>query len=76
MTTVDALKGLYVALGGSAEDVADLLLIPEVITAITTLVSAGLPGSLPDVEKTDEGKVLTVNNKGEWVAANLPAGDT
>lgn len=37
MTTVDALKGLYVALGGSAEDVADLVLIPDVINAIAEL---------------------------------------
>ena len=69
--TVDALKALYVALGGSADTVADMVIIPEVIGAISTLVSAGLPGALPEVEKTDEGKVLTVNNKGEWVALVL-----
>ena len=68
--TVEALKGLYVALGGSAEDVAELVLIPEVITAMTTLVSAGLPGSLPEVKKADAGKVLTVNSQGKWAAAN------
>ena len=70
--TVEALKALYVALGGSADTVADMVIIPEVLGAIATIVSAGVPGTLPAVQKTDEGKVLTVNNKGEWAAANLP----
>lgn len=33
-TTVDALKRLYVVVGGAAADVANLNLIPEVISAI------------------------------------------
>lgn len=33
-TTVDALKNLYVALGGTASDVSDLVVIPDVINAI------------------------------------------
>lgn len=73
--TVDALKAIYVALGGSADTVANMVLIPDVLGAIATLISAGLPGALPEVKKADEGKVLTVNNKGEWVAA-LPADNT
>ena len=76
MTTVAALKTLYVALGGSADTVADIVLIPDIISAITTLVTAGIPGTLPEVEKTDQGKVLTVNSDGEWAAANLPAGNS
>ena len=40
MTTVEELKGLYVALGGNAEAVADMALIPELIHAIAALVSA------------------------------------
>ena len=43
--TVEALKALYVALGGSADTVANMVIIPEVIGAIATLVSAGLPGA-------------------------------
>lgn len=39
-TTVDALKNLYVALGGTAEDVADLVIIPDVINAIAEQVEA------------------------------------
>lgn len=38
--TVDALKALYVALGGTAADVADLVIIPDVINAITAQVTA------------------------------------
>ena len=73
MLTVDALKALYVALGGSADTVADLVLIPDVINAIATLVSSGLPGALPTVVKTDEGKVLMVDGDGEWSVESLPA---
>lgn len=72
MNTVEALKALYVALGGSEDTVADLVIIPDVIAAIATLVSAGLPGSLPEVDDTDKGKVLTVSDDGEWEAADLP----
>ena len=74
--TVDALKAIYVALGGSADTVANMVLIPDVLGAIATLISAGLPGALPEVKKADEGKVLTVNNKGEWIAALPASGDT
>ncbi len=35
--TVDALKNLYVALGGEAADVADITLIPDMINAIAEL---------------------------------------
>lgn len=72
MNTVEALKALYVALGGSADTVANMVIIPDVIAAIATLVSEGIPGTLPEVKATDEGKVLTVNSSGEWEAADLP----
>ena len=38
-TTVDALKALYIAFGGSADDVANLTVIPDVILAIANLGS-------------------------------------
>ena len=74
MTTVDALKGLYVALGGKLTDtydtiangiaVADYVLIPDVIQAITKKVpTAGI--ELPAVTAADNGSVLKVVD-GVW----------
>lgn len=42
MTTVAALKKLYVALGGNTEDVKNLSLIPEVIDAMAFLENGGV----------------------------------
>lgn len=36
--TVDALKAIYVALGGSAEAVADMVIIPDVLFAMAELI--------------------------------------
>lgn len=69
--TVDALKALYVALGGSAADVANITLIPDMVNAIAALVQSGGTAELPSVKSTDNGKVLTVVS-GKWAAANLP----
>lgn len=69
--TVDALKALYAALGGTADDVADITLIPDMVNAIATLVQSGGTAELPSVTTTDNGKVLTVVS-GKWAAANLP----
>jgi hypothetical protein len=67
-TTVDALKALYVALGGTAADVADLTLIPDVINAIAEFVSDGGTVELPAVTAENDGNVLTVVD-GAWAAA-------
>ena len=37
-TTIDALKALYVALGGTAADVANITIIPDMINAIADQV--------------------------------------
>lgn len=67
MTNVEALKNLYVALGGSADDVANIVTISDMITAITTQVTtAGIATKeLPTVSADDDGKVLKVVN-GAW----------
>lgn len=49
--TIDALKNLYVALGGTAADVANITIIPEMINAIATqaatVVTAANTAELP-----------------------------
>lgn len=74
LTNVDALKGLYVALGGELTDVANITTTPEMLAKISVVAGAGA-SELPAVKKADEGKVLTVNGNGKWSAggATLPA---
>lgn len=73
--TVEALKELYIALGGNAPNVADITLIPDMIKHIASLISSGGATVLPHVSSADNGKVLTVVN-GAWAvaapAAELP----
>lgn len=77
-TTVEALKALYVALGGQLTDtyediaggvaVSEYVLIPDVIEAISQVVTGA---ELPTVSADDNGDVLTVVN-GKWAKANAP----
>lgn len=69
--TITALKALYVALGGSADSVASISLIPDMINAIATHIASGGAAELPAVTSTNNGQVLTVVS-GEWKAAALP----
>lgn len=70
--TIDALRNLYVALGGTASDVADLVIIPDLINAIATQAATATASELPKVTSTDNGKVLTVVS-GKWAKADLPS---
>lgn len=73
MTTVDALKSLYTALGGKSTDtystiaggiaVSDYVLIPDCISAIAEV--AGSTIELPAVTAEDNGSVLKVVD-GAW----------
>ena len=74
MTNLEQLKAIYVALGGTAADVAGLTNNAEVLAQIAVQAAVAISGAceLPTVTKSDEGKVLTVDNKGKWIAA-LPA---
>lgn len=69
---IDALKAVYVALGGSASDVANLSTNAEVIEKIAEV--AGSTVELPAVSSSDNGKVLTVSG-GKW-QAKQPASPT
>lgn len=75
INTIEALQGLYVALGGELSDVANVTTIPEMLTAISTVAAAGA-SELPAVKSADNGNVLTVVS-GKWAKAapvtELPA---
>lgn len=68
-TTVIALKNLYVALGGTAADVADISLIPDMINAIATVAATATGAELPAVTASDNGKVLKVV-EGKWAVGD------
>lgn len=73
--TITALQALYVALGGTASDVAEITIIPDMINAIATqaalVVAAANAKELPSVTASDNDKVLTVVS-GKWAKAALP----
>lgn len=80
ITTVEALKELYVALGGELTDtyntiaggvaVSNYVLIPDCIQAITQKVSS-IGIELPAVTVADNGDVLTVVS-GKWAKGDVP----
>ena len=69
MLTIEALRALYVKMGGNAADVADLELTPDIIEAIKTLYTSGLPA----VTSEDNGLGLIVSG-GAWNKGALPIG--
>lgn len=74
--TVDALKAIYVALGGNADTVANMTLIPDVLKVIATqagtIATAATTAELPRVTSSNNGQVLTVDG-GKWKAKDLPS---
>ena len=66
MTTINALKKLYVELGGNIKDVENITIIPEMIDALSEI--AGSTIELPGVTSEDNGDVLTVVD-GKWAKA-------
>lgn len=81
MSNLDALKALYVAVGGALTDthesinggstVANYVLLADVIAAIAAKITAGSMKELPSVTSTNNGQVLTVVS-GKWKNENLP----
>ena len=48
--------------------VVDTATIDEMINEIAAIVAQGLPGTLPEVTTTENGKIMKVVN-GEWALA-------
>lgn len=71
MTNVEALKEVYVALGGSAEAFTAET-NNEAIHLISTVIAAAIAPELPTVTASNNGQVLTVKS-GKWAAADLPS---
>ena len=71
MTTPEALRAVFAALGGTAADVANLDTTPEILDKLAALLAAGEIAVLPAVTAADNGDVLTVVD-GTWAAAALP----
>lgn len=69
MTNVDALKKLYIELGGNKEDIANIETSADMIEVLANI--AGGTIELPAVSSTDNGDVLTVVS-GKWAKAELP----
>ena len=67
-TTVQALRDIYVALGGTSTDITDNMEIPEALAKIATVVASTI--ELPAA--TTNGQVLTVSG-GKWVSAAIPS---
>lgn len=72
MTNVEALKELYVALGGNEADF-NATTNPEAIHLIATVAAAAVAPELPKVTSSNNGQVLTVD-AGKWKAKALPSG--
>lgn len=65
-TTIQELRAIYVALGGTSTDITDTMLIPDALALIATKITSALAGVLPAVTAEDAGKVLKVNAQGKW----------
>ena len=69
-TNVEALKEVYVALGGNADSFTATT-NNEAIHLISTVIASAISAELPKVTSSDNGKVLTVVS-GKWAKADLP----
>ena len=70
MTNVEALKEVYVALGGNANSFTAQT-NAEAIHLISTVIAAAIAPELPKVTSSNNGQVLTVDS-GKWKAKDLP----
>lgn len=67
-TTIEALREIYKALGGTGTDIPDNMEIPAALLKIATAAASTI--ELPAA--TTDGQVLTVSS-GKWVSAAIPS---
>ena len=67
-TTIQALRAIYVALGGTGTDIPDNMEIPAALMKIATAAASTI--ELPAA--TTDGQVLTASG-GKWVSAAIPS---
>ena len=67
-TTIQALRAIYVALGGTGTDIPDNMEIPAALMKIATAAASTI--ELPAA--TTNGQVLTASG-GKWVSAAIPS---
>ena len=68
MTNVEALKKVYVALGGDADDFTAIT-NPEEIDLIASVITTAVAPELPAVTSEDNGDILKVVD-GAWAKAS------
>ena len=68
MLNIDALKNVYVALGGDADDFTATT-NDEAINLVATVIPSALGAILPAVSAEDNGDILKVVD-GEWAKAS------
>ena len=68
MSNVEALKKLFVAMGGDPDDF-NVNTNPEAIDMIASIASTALAPELPAVTAEDDGKILKVVD-GAWAVAS------
>lgn len=72
MTTVEALKELFLALGGDADDVETITTNPEMVHAIAEVAGGAI--ELPKVTSEDAGDILAVDESGKWAKTEPESG--
>ena len=74
-TVQNALKAIYMSLGGNADTVRDTEDVNTILMAIADLglggQISGAASALPTVDTEDNGKILTVVS-GKWASAAAP----
>ena len=76
MTNADALKNLFIALGGSSADVADMSVVADIIAAIAQLITQGGGGGSDNafiIHALQDGQTATLDKTYAEIVAAIEA---